>query len=118
MVRHVLVLVVFAGCSFGTEVPPSPGIDSQQVTVDAAPDAPLAQLCQARYGAADSYELCVTTPTSCKFYVHTNGGSCGDLCASLGGTCSESYDGSCGDISSTVSSCTATFGDQVCNCRP
>lgn len=119
MVRHVLVLMVFAGCSFATEIPqPSPGIDSQQLTIDAAPDAPIAQLCMQRFGTADSYELCLTTPTSCKFYVHTNDGSCGDLCASLGGTCIESYDGDCSAISSTIRDCTFTLGDQVCNCRP
>ena len=119
MVRHALVLVGFAGCTFATEVPPSsPPGDAQMVTVDAAPDAPLALLCMQRYGGADSFELCTTTATSCKFYVHTNGSSCGDLCTSLGGTCVEAYDGDCGDISSTVRDCTFTLGDQVCNCRP
>ena len=118
MVRHALVLG-FAGCTFATEIPSSPQTDAQQVTTDApGPDAPLALLCMQRFGGADSYELCVTTPTSCKFYVRTDGSSCGALCTTLGGTCVEAYDGNCGDISSTVRACDYELGDQVCNCRP
>jgi hypothetical protein len=120
MVRHVLVLVVLAGCSFATEVPPSsPQGDAQQVATDApGPDASPEFLCMQRYGTAKEFVLCSAMPMSCTFYVDTDGGSCGDLCAGLGGTCVEAHDGNCGNISSTVRDCTFTLGDQVCTCRP
>jgi hypothetical protein len=117
VVRFVAWCVVLAGCGFETAIP-TPQLDGpQMVAIDASPDAPPMQACIARYGTADRFQLCNATPTSCRFYVHTNNSSCEALCTSLGGTCISSHDGDC-QTAPSVRPCSNTFGDQVCTCAP
>lgn len=117
MVRCVSVLVVIGACGFDADVPVLP-VDAPPAAPDAPPDASPASLCTARYGTANEFQLCDASPTACRFYVDTNGGTCEALCADLGGSCTESYDGDCLGISRTVRACSNPLGDQVCNCRP
>jgi hypothetical protein len=115
------VLVLVASCGFEAEIPPTtqmPIDATAMIETDAPPDASPASLCAARYGGALEFDLCDASPTACRFYVDTNGGTCAALCASFGGTCTEAYDGDCAGISTTVRPCTNALGDQVCNCKP
>lgn len=116
--RFVPGWVLIAACGFETTIPSPQADGPQTATADAATDAPPAQLCTGRYGAADSFQLCSATPTSCRFYVQTDDTSCATLCASFGGTCIDSHDGNCATTDPPIHDCLRTLGDQVCNCAP
>jgi len=72
--------------------------------------------CDARYGQAQQYVLCVETSTSCEFFVKSGGDTCTTICASFGGSCLGGYDnsGSCTHVGS--SNCNKSLSGQICIC--
>ncbi len=113
---RLALVVALSACGFSATLPPTSQADAPAVMIDAPPDATPEQVCTARYGTADRYQLCATTPTSCRFYVRTNG-TCAALCSGLGGTCVSSHDGDCQSTPS-IRECTRSLIDQVCTCTP
>ena len=87
----------------------------------APPDAAPIQLqsCGEQFGLASGYLLCAEQPSTCEFFSQTAGGTCADLCASLGSTCVDAYDSSA-DAPCTVQSadgCLAAHTTQTCICE-
>ncbi|MCA9665742.1 MAG: hypothetical protein KC503_09150, partial [Myxococcales bacterium] len=84
-------------------------------SVDASADQGIVS-CKAKYGAANGFSLCAETGTTCKFYVRTNGATCGTLCAAFGGSCFGGRDnaGTCGEFG--TDSCNIGRQSQVCRC--
>lgn len=72
--------------------------------------------CDAKYGQAEQYVLCIETATSCEFFVKTYGSTCTDVCSSFGGTCLGGYDNS-GDCTHVgQSNCNHSLKGQICIC--
>ena len=72
--------------------------------------------CDAKYGQAAQYALCVETPTSCEFFVKSGGDTCTTICGSFNGTCLGGYDnlGTCTHVGS--SGCGKSLSGQICIC--
>ncbi len=85
---------------------------------DAGPPPP--RTCGEIYGMLSGYSLCEETATTCRFYYATGSRStCGNACASVGGSCIGSYDNgltTCPGPPSTLSSCSDERRNQVCVC--
>lgn len=85
---------------------------------DAGGDA-SASACDVRYGAADGYTLCSSTPTSCTFYVFTRGSNCEALCASLSGSCIDAANNQGAQpcvIGNPSDTCQTARDDTICTC--
>jgi hypothetical protein len=76
--------------------------------------------CDAQFGAATDYLLCVETADTCQFSVTVNmAASCNDVCTMFGGSCAGADANEAELCTSTVvTTCDdATFGDGICTCN-
>ena len=78
--------------------------------------------CTDLFGRAPEFQLCDATTETCSFNARTNGGTCAEMCASLGSYCAaaQSNDGPdrCVD-SGNPDTCTTPRGTEICTCaRP
>jgi hypothetical protein len=72
--------------------------------------------CDAKYGQAQQYVLCVETSTSCEFYLKTYGSTCTTACISFGGTCLGGYDNDDKCTHVGQSNCNKSLEGQICIC--
>ncbi len=84
--------------------------------------AQMPERCTDLFGTAPEFELCDGTDETCSFNARTDGGTCGEMCASLGSYCvaAQSNDGPdrCVD-SGNPDTCTTPRGTEICTCaRP
>ncbi len=84
--------------------------------------AQMPERCTDLFGTAPEFELCDATDETCSFNARTNGGTCDEMCASLGSYCvtAQSNDGPdrCVD-SGNPDTCTTPRGTEICTCaRP
>lgn len=98
------------------DMTPPDTIPPDSVPPDTLPPDTTPPTCDAKYGQAQQYVLCVETPTSCEFYLKTYGGTCTATCSSFGGSCLGGYDnsGSCTHVGS--SDCNTSLEGQICIC--
>lgn len=113
-------IIAVWGCSYSPTRAddPGPSFDAPPVAPDAAVDAPAPPVaCVLKYGSLPDYELCSSTPTSCTFYIDSNGSkTCVEECGSVGGTCLDSQDGDCDNLLNSRGCDAGPLGDQVCTC--
>lgn len=80
----------------------------------APPPTPSGETCDQAYGAANQFALCSEDPTSCEFFVQSQGDTCDEVC---GGRCITGYDnqGTCGRTDEV--GCNAAYTNQICICE-
>jgi len=88
-----------------------------------APDGPVIDggetpSCEAQFGAAEAYELCSETATTCTFDMFAGETSCDDQCELYGGTCVQAMDSDNGFpcVDSGNTACDAPHNYVICTC--
>ncbi len=81
----------------------------------------VAQLsCEARFGDAPNFVLCGETTDTCSFNAHTDGGTCEQMCRSLGSRCVGAIDNegnSCREIRGSQDTCQTRRQTEICICE-
>lgn len=74
--------------------------------------------CDEQFGAANGYQLCSETPTTCTFDVMADNTSCDDQCALFGSTCEDARDSDAGApcVDSGGTSCGTPHNAVMCTC--
>ena len=99
------------------------GISSEDESSDDRP--PQAPSCDERYGDAPDYVSCIETEDECHFNARTDGGTCRQMCASLGGRCLAAFDNpneqglQCEILRPNTDDCDSARYTEICVCdRP
>jgi hypothetical protein len=80
------------------------------------PDADCTEL----FGSAPEFLLCGATETTCSFNAFTDGGTCEQMCASLGSVCAGAIDNdgsSCTEIPGSADTCQTPRQNEICVCE-